>query len=129
MANALTAFNPEYWTPTMQETFLKESVALGVANTELRADLKDGDTLHKPYGSYPRVQTYTKGTDITVKDIDSTDDTLTVSTAKVASFYVDDIDKIQNKYNTIKEFPTMEKWQIVLVLVFACLITCLGLEL
>ena len=75
----------------MQETFLKESVALGIANTELRADLKDGDTLHKPYGSYPRVQTYTKGTDITVKDISSTDDTLTVSTAKVASFYVNNI--------------------------------------
>ena len=112
MANALTAFNPEYWTPTMQETFLKESVALGITNTELRADLKDGDTLHKPYGSYPRVQTYTKGTDITVKDIDSTDDTLTVSTAKVASFYVDDIDKIQNKYNTIKEFATIAQRQL-----------------
>ena len=104
MANELTAFNPEYWTPTMQETFFKESVALGIANTELRADLKDGDTLHKPYGSYARVQTYTKGTDISVKDISSTDDTLTVSTAKVASFYVDDIDRIQNKYDTIKEF-------------------------
>lgn len=112
MANALTAFNPAYWTPTMQETFLKESVALGIANTELRADLKDGDTLHKPYGSYPRVQTYTKGTDITVKDIISTDDTLTVGTAKVASFYVDDIDKIQNKYDTIKEFAAIAQRQL-----------------
>src|SRR3990167_10845018 len=97
MANTLTAFNPQYWTPTMQDTFLKESVALGIANTEHRADLKDGDTLNKPYGSYARVQTYTKGTDITVKDIGSTDDTLTVSTAKVASFYVDDIDRIQSE--------------------------------
>ena len=104
MANDITAFNAEYWTPTMQETFFKESVALGIANTELRSDLKDGDTLHKPYGSYARVQTYTKGTDITVKDITSTDDTLTVGTAKVASFYVDDIDRVQNKYDTIKEF-------------------------
>lgn len=112
MANALTAFNPAYWTPTMQDTFLKESVAFGVANTELRADLKDGDTLHKPYGSYPRVQTYTKGTDITVKDISSTDDTLTVGTAKVASFYVDDIDKIQNKYDTIKEFASIAQRQL-----------------
>ena len=112
MANSLTAFNPAYWTPTMQETFLKESVALGIANTELRADLKDGDTLHKPYGSYPRVQTYTKGTDITVKDISSTDDTLTVSTAKVASFYVDDIDSTQNKYNTIKEFAAIAQRQL-----------------
>lgn len=90
----------------MQETFFKESVALGIANVELRSDLADGDTLHKPYGSYARVQTYTKGTDITVKDIGSTDDTLTVDTAKVASFYVDNIDKKQNKYDTIKEFAT-----------------------
>ena len=112
MANDLTAFNPEYWTPTMQETFLKESVALGIANVELRADLKDGDTLHKPYGSYPRVQTYVKGTDISVKDISSTDDTLTVNTAKVASFYVDDIDRQQNKYDPIKEFATVAQRQL-----------------
>jgi hypothetical protein len=106
VANSLTAFNPEYWMPTMQETFFKESVALGVASVELRADLKDGDTLHQPYGSYARVQTYTKGTDITVKDISSTDDYLTVDTAKVASFYVDDIDRVQNKYDAIKEFAS-----------------------
>src|SRR3990167_7318756 len=80
----------------MQESFFKDSVALGVANTELRADLKEGDVLHKPYGSYARVQTYTKGTDIT----------LTVDTAKVASFYVDKIDQVQNKYNAIKEFAS-----------------------
>ncbi len=112
MANTLTAFNPAYWTPTMQKTLLKESVALGIANTELRADLKNGDTLHKPYGSYPRVQTYTKGTDINVKDISSTDESLAVNTTKVASFYVDDIDRIQNKYDTISEFATIAQRQL-----------------
>ena len=106
MANTLENFNPEVWASMMQETFFKESVALGVANTELRADLKEGDVLHKPYGSYARVQTYTKGTDITVKDLSTTDDTLTVDTAKVASFYVDKIDQVQNKYDTIKEFAS-----------------------
>jgi hypothetical protein len=112
-ANTLsTGFNAAYWTPTMQETFFKESVALGIASTELRADLRDGDTLHKPYSSYPRVQTYTKGTDITVKDIGSTDDYLTVSTAKVASFYVDDIDRVQNKYDAIKAFSSMAMKQL-----------------
>ena len=96
----------------MQDTFLKESVALGIANTELRADLKDGDQLNKPYGSYPRVQTYTKGTDISVKDLSATNDYLTVDTAKVASFYVDDIDRVQNKYNVIKEFATIAQRQL-----------------
>src|SRR3990167_2874743 len=103
-ANALTPYNPEFWASSMQETFFKESVALGIANTELRADLSVGDTIHKPYSSYPRVQTYTKGADITVKDISATDDYLTVDTTKVASFYVDAIDSIQNKYDVIREF-------------------------
>ena len=106
MANTLENWNPEVWASMAQETFFKESVALGVANTELRADLQEGDVLHKPYGSYARVQTYTKGTDITVKDLSTTDDTLTVDTAKVASFYVDKLDSVQNKYNAIKEFAS-----------------------
>ena len=112
MANALTAFNPELWRPTMQKTFFKESTALGVASVDLRAELAVGDTLHQPYGSYARVQSYTKGTDITVKDVDSTDDTLTVSTAKVASFYVDDIDRIQNKYDAISNFASGAQRQL-----------------
>lgn len=37
---------------------------------------------------------------------------MTVSTAKVASFYVDDIDRVQNKYNVIKEFATMAQRQL-----------------
>jgi len=123
MANDLTAFTPEYWTPTMQETFFKESVALGIASTELRADLKDGDTLHKPYGGYAKVQTYVKGTDITVKDINTTDDYLTVSTAKVASFYVDDIDRVQNKYDAIKEFASGAMKQLNNVLDQAVVLT------
>jgi len=105
-ANDLTAFTPEIWSPSMQNTFFKESTALGVVNADLRAELSIGDTLHKPYGSYARVQTYTKGTDITVKDIDTTDDYITVNTAKVASFYVDNLDLVQNKYEVVKEFAS-----------------------
>lgn len=112
MANDLTAFSPEMWAPTMQEVFLKESVALGIANTDLRATLSEGDTVHKPYMGYPRVQTYNKGTDITVKDISTTDDYLTVSTAKVASFYVDEIDRVQNKYSVIEEAARMAQRQL-----------------
>lgn len=115
-ANALTAFNPEYWRRNMQATFFKESTAIAVADVRVRDELRDGDTLHQPYGSYPRVQTYTKGSDITVKDIDSTDDTLTVDTAKVASFYVDDIDKLQNKWDTASEFSAMAGKQLTNVL-------------
>lgn len=85
-----------YWAAEMQGIFFKESVALALANTELRADLRDGDTLHKPYRSYLAGQTYTKGTDIsTFNDLTATDEYLTVDTAKVVPFYVDDIDRIE----------------------------------
>ena len=89
MPQDLTAFNPEYWTAEMQIIFFKECVALALANTELRDDLKNGDSLHKPYRSKPIVKTYTKGTDITVEDRTGTDEYLTVNTAKVVPFYVE----------------------------------------
>lgn len=105
MANELTAFNPEYWAAEMQGIFFRESVALGLANTELRADLRDGDTLHKPYRSYLAGQTYTKGTDIsTFNDLTATDEYLSVDTAKVVPFYVDDLDKIQNKWDSATQY-------------------------
>lgn len=100
MANSLTAFNPEYWSKEMQRIFFKENIALPLANTELREYLRDGDTLHKPYRSYLAAQNYTKGTDIsTFNDLTATDEYLTVDTTKVVPFYVDDLDKIQNKWD------------------------------
>lgn len=88
----------------MQVIFFKENVALAVANTEQRELLSDGDVVNKPYRSHPQAVDYTKGTDITVKDRFSTNEQLTVNTAKVVPFYVDDIDKIQNKWDAATKF-------------------------
>jgi len=99
MANDFTAFNPEYWAKEMQTIFYKENVAIALANTELRSQLEFGTTINKPYRSHARVTNYTKGTDITVADRDTGNEYLTVDTAKITPFYVDDLDKIQNKWN------------------------------
>ena len=106
MANSLGngVFNPAYWAREMQEIFFKENRAIALANTELRALLSDGDVVHKPYRSHLMAKTYTKGTDITVQDVSGTDDYLTVDTAKVVPFYIDDIDKIQNKWDMASKF-------------------------
>lgn len=84
---------------------------MAIANVELRALLSDGDTAHKPYRSKMLAQTYTKGTAVTIQDVTSTDETLSVDTAKVVPFYVDDIDRIQNKWDAATTFATdaMEK--------------------
>jgi len=105
MANSLTAFNAAYWSKKMQGIFFKENLAIALANTELRDELKDGTVIHKPYRSYLVAQDYTKGTEIsTFNDLTATDDYLTVNTTKVVPFYVDDLDKIQNKWDSASTY-------------------------
>lgn len=104
MSNSLTSFNPEYWATEMQQIFMKENVAIGLANTELRDQLEFGTTINKPYRSHPRVTSYTKGTDITVADRSGSNEYLTVDTAKITPFYVDDLDKMQNKWDMAAKF-------------------------
>lgn len=49
-------------------------------------------------------QTYTRGQDITTfNDLTATDDTITVDTCKIVPFYIDDLDKIENKYEAATE--------------------------
>ena len=99
--NSLTAFNEAFWAREMQGVFFKENVVLPLANTELRDTLTAGTVVHKPYRSYLADQTYTKGQDIsTFNDLTGTDDYLTVDTTKVVPFYVDDLDRIQNKWDS-----------------------------
>jgi hypothetical protein len=108
MANSLGngLLNKAFWSKVMQEVRYKELVAMKIANVELRALLKNGDVVHKPYRSTVRGQAYTKGTAFTVQDISATDDTLTVNVIRVAPFYLDDVDSIQNSYQTAKEFAS-----------------------
>ena len=100
MSNALTALNKEFWLSEAQIIFFKESAALKVAALELRDTLKKGDTLNHPDISHPQAVTYTKGGAITNKDRFSANQQLSVETAKVVPFYVDEIDRIQNDFVT-----------------------------
>lgn len=104
MAQDLTPLNPEYWSRRMQVVRIDESVYPAIANMEERAMLKDGDTVHRPMRSRLRVQTYTKGTAITVPEQTATDESLSVSTTKVVAFYVDDVEALQSKYDVVNSF-------------------------
>ncbi len=104
MANSLTAFNPAYWSKRMQIVRIKEPVYRALANFEERANLKNGDTVHRPYRSSLLVQSYTKGTSVTVQDVTATDESLSVGTTKIVPFYVDDLDQLQNKWDTVNSF-------------------------
>ena len=100
MAQDLTVFNQQHWAPEMQMTYFKENVARAIANEELRDVLVDGTRVHKPYRSSLKAQDYTKGTPIsTFNDLGGADEYLDVDTVKIVPMYVDDLDKLQNKWD------------------------------
>jgi len=100
MANALTTFNAEYWAKEMQYTYIKENVARGFTSETLASQLTDGTRINRPYRSGLRATTYTKGTDIsTYNDLTGVNEFLDIDTTPLVAFYVDFIDKIENKWD------------------------------
>lgn len=61
--------------------------------------MRSGDTLNRTYRSSTNVQTYVRGTDITIDDLTDTNEQLVVNKQYATGFYIDDFDAIQNKYD------------------------------
>lgn len=83
----------------MGRKLYKTDVFRSLANFEEQATLTDGQKVDRPYRADIVVETYTKGTALTAQDLTATSDQLTVDTVKAALLYVDNVDKIQNKYS------------------------------
>lgn len=99
MTNSLGAMSPTYWSKRMGRKLYKIDIFRSLASFEEQPLLKDGQKVDRPYRSDIIVENYTKGTALTAQDLTATDDTLTVDTIKAALLYVDNVDKIQNKYS------------------------------
>jgi len=99
MANSLTAISPIYWSKRMGNKRYKTNVFRSFANFEEQATLTDGLTVDRPYRANVVVENYTKGTALTAQDLTATSDQLTVNVTKALLMYVDNVDKIQNKYS------------------------------
>lgn len=94
----------EYYSSRMQVTHHKVDVFRAICNFEEQKNLKDGDTVNRPYRSKMVGQSYTRGTAFTVRDISKTNEQLTVTTAKCIPFYVDDLDELQSQHNEMNNF-------------------------
>lgn len=101
MSNAITAMNPTYWSRRMGRKQYKTEIFRSLANFEEQAVLSDGDEVDRPYRSDIVVENYTKGTALTAQDLTATSDKLAVDTVKAALLYVDNVDKLQNKYSAV----------------------------
>jgi hypothetical protein len=104
MANSLSASFPTRWAREMQERLEKMDVFRKQANFRLESDLKDGDTVKRVYRSNIVPGEYTRGSDVTFKDITDTAETLTVDKTPVMPFYVDDLDALQSHYDTREQY-------------------------
>lgn len=91
--------SPTYWSRRMGRKLYKTDVFRSLANFEEQAVLSDGQKVDRPYRADIVVENYTKGTALTAQDLTATSDQLTVDTIKAALLYVDNVDKIQNKYS------------------------------
>ena len=99
MANSITAMSPTYWSRIMGVKLYKKNIFRSICSFREEAVLKDGQKVDRPYRADVYVQPYTKGTALTAQDITATSDQLTVDKIFAALIYVDDVDKIQNKYD------------------------------
>lgn len=102
MANTLTPMSPTYWSKIMGRKLYKTAVFRSVASFTEQATLRDGQIVDRPYRSDIVGENYTKGTALTAQDLTATSDQLTVNKFKGLLMYVDNVDKIQNKWSAAK---------------------------
>ena len=88
----------------MQMVHEKDVVYRAICNFEEKETLRNGQTVDRPYRSAMYAQNYTKGTDVTIQDVSGTSEELTVNTAKIVPFYVDDLDELQNKWDSVDAY-------------------------
>lgn len=104
MANSFSADFADIWAKEQQRIFYKTNVSMKVADMSFQAQLSKGDVLNRPYRSSNAVQTYSRGTAITIDDKTDTIEALTVNRQFATGFYVDDFDAIQSNYNLIANY-------------------------
>lgn len=78
-------------------------VAKDVASYEERANLVEGDTVHRARYSDMAVRDYVRNTDNAVQDVVTSDETLVVNRSKHVSFIFDKLDEKQSTYNFIED--------------------------
>lgn len=104
MKSGYSAGFQEVMSKRMQRIHHKNDVFRAIASFEEQANLKKGDTVHRLAKTLPIVQTYTRGTAMTIGAHTETDESLVVNQSQVAPFYVDDMDQLQFNFKYQMEF-------------------------
>jgi len=101
MANSLSAGFREVWDREYQTIFYKLNVAKQIADMSFKSQLGKGQVFSRVYRSdlSGNLQTYTRGTAISINDVTDTKEQLTVNSQFADGIYRDDFDAIQSNYD------------------------------
>lgn len=97
---SVATFIPELWAAKLLDGYDASLVYTqgSVANRDYEGEIANqGDTVHINSMGDPGVRTYTRGSDITFDDLDTTEQTLLIDQADYFAFTVNDVDKVQAK--------------------------------
>lgn len=98
MANSVDALVKEQYTKTVQSLLEERLIAMDITNVR---QLESGDTLNNPRGVYMNVDSYTKYTDVTDKDVTYSNETLTINQTPIISFVYDEVDRLDSGYDVV----------------------------
>lgn len=91
-ANAVTSWNQNKYAKVVSALLFTKSVAMGLANTELRANMPDGTVITRPTTSFLGIQQYTANNEATYSDLSLGNETLTINDTPMVAFTLDQID-------------------------------------
>jgi hypothetical protein len=97
MPNTISVLNPANWRPIVQDFLNNILIATDIANTQVRAELVDGDTVNFPQMSDLRVQDYAQGTDLTIDNLNAAQSQLLVNQSRVVTMAIDPVQEKQAK--------------------------------
>jgi len=101
MANTLSDGFKTVWAKEYQTVFHKLNVAKQISDLSYKSSLEKGNILKRIYRSDQsgKLQSYTRGTAITINDVTDTAENLTVNAQYADGIYRDDFDVIQDNYD------------------------------
>ena len=88
-SNSTSSWNQTKYSRTISALLFTKSVAMSLANTELRANMPDGTTVTRPTTSFLAIQSYTANNTVSYSDLSLGNETLTINDTPIVAFTLD----------------------------------------
>lgn len=97
--NSTTSWNQTKYAKTVSALLFTKSVAMALANTELRANIPDWTTIVRPTTSFLSIQQYTSNNTVNYDDLDLGNESLVINDTPMVAFTLDILDEDDAGWN------------------------------